>query len=191
MLSPTIRQVAHALLTRPPLLRTRRYFTVRLECVMHAASVHPEPGSNSLKNCISNPAVSGRTQHLFQSFNSLKMSLMTFLVLHKNYCFKVLLNLISRVHFFAFRHCLIFKVQSLFLHALNRTKILTPLKGCSSFISYPLSYVKNFFRAVFAFFQLLRVLRYAPLSLPLTTGCYPSPDIAYILLFTYLYTSEN
>ena len=26
--------------------------TVRLECVMHAASVHPEPGSNSLKNCI-------------------------------------------------------------------------------------------------------------------------------------------
>ena len=53
VLSPTIRQVAHALLTRPPLIRTRRRFTVRLECVMHAASVHPEPGSNSLKNCIS------------------------------------------------------------------------------------------------------------------------------------------
>ena len=49
VLSPTIRQVAHALLTRPPLIRTRRRFTVRLECVMHAASVHPEPGSNSLK----------------------------------------------------------------------------------------------------------------------------------------------
>ena len=30
------------------------HFTVRLECVMHAASVHPEPGSNSLKNCIFN-----------------------------------------------------------------------------------------------------------------------------------------
>ena len=27
--------------------------TVRLECVMHAASVHPEPGSNSQTNCIS------------------------------------------------------------------------------------------------------------------------------------------
>ena len=26
--------------------------SVRLECVMHAASVNPEPGSNSLKNCI-------------------------------------------------------------------------------------------------------------------------------------------
>ena len=53
VLSPNRRQVAHALLTRPPLIRTRRFFTVRLECVMHAASVHPEPGSNSLKNCIS------------------------------------------------------------------------------------------------------------------------------------------
>ena len=28
-------------------------FTVRLECVMHAASVHPEPGSNSRTNSIS------------------------------------------------------------------------------------------------------------------------------------------
>ena len=53
VLSPTVWQVAHALLTRPPLFRPRRDFTVRLECVMHAASVHPEPGSNSLKNCIS------------------------------------------------------------------------------------------------------------------------------------------
>ena len=47
-------QVAHALLTRPPLSRNaflpegvpaRRF--VRLACVKHAASVHPEPGSNS------------------------------------------------------------------------------------------------------------------------------------------------
>ena len=30
-------------------------FTVRLECVMHAASVHPEPGSNSRTNYISSP----------------------------------------------------------------------------------------------------------------------------------------
>ena len=53
LLSPKQRQVAHALLTRPPLIRDRSPVTVRLECVMHAASVHPEPGSNSLKNCIS------------------------------------------------------------------------------------------------------------------------------------------
>ena len=58
LLSPCDRQVAHALLTRPPLSsdsfdrsRIPKSF-VRLACVKHAASVRPEPGSNSLKNCI-------------------------------------------------------------------------------------------------------------------------------------------
>ena len=60
MLSPCVRQVTHALLTRPPLgyqhfhSQQADHFThhdsVRLACVKHAASVHPEPGSNSLKN---------------------------------------------------------------------------------------------------------------------------------------------
>ena len=52
MLFHSQRQVAHALLTRPPLTFNRSklpYQFVRLECVKHAASVHPEPGSNSLK----------------------------------------------------------------------------------------------------------------------------------------------
>ena len=53
-LSPSERQVAHALLTRPPLnlFSLDRSLvpiaSVRLACVRHAASVHPEPGSNSL-----------------------------------------------------------------------------------------------------------------------------------------------
>ena len=54
-----MRQVTHALLTRPPLshqifhseeIRIRCF--VRLACVKHAASVHPEPGSNSLNKCL-------------------------------------------------------------------------------------------------------------------------------------------
>ena len=54
LLSPCMRQVTHALLTRPPL--SHKIFIseknqiecfVRLACVKHAASVHPEPGSNS------------------------------------------------------------------------------------------------------------------------------------------------
>ena len=51
-----MRQVIHALLTRPPLSHFpsenfKRF--VRLACVRHAASVHPEPGSNShVKVCI-------------------------------------------------------------------------------------------------------------------------------------------
>ena len=55
LLSPTGRQVPHALLTRSPLNLTsigRSRFPlspVRLACVRHAASVRPEPGSNSQK----------------------------------------------------------------------------------------------------------------------------------------------
>ena len=40
------RQVAHVLLTRPPLYSPEG-FLVRLACVRHAASVRSEPGSNS------------------------------------------------------------------------------------------------------------------------------------------------
>ena len=44
-------QVAHVLLTRSPLVYHRSGLTARLACVKHAASVRPEPGSNSpLKN---------------------------------------------------------------------------------------------------------------------------------------------
>ena len=52
-----MRQVTHALLTRPPLSHKQlqseeicRKCFVRLAFVKHAASVHPEPGSNSHKN---------------------------------------------------------------------------------------------------------------------------------------------
>ena len=47
------RQVAHVLLTRPPLFQVSSFrrlsplFTARLACVRHVANVHPEPGSNS------------------------------------------------------------------------------------------------------------------------------------------------
>ena len=53
-LSPTQGQVAHALLTRPPLTYSEQAprKSVRLECVMHAASVNPEPGSNSRNHSI-------------------------------------------------------------------------------------------------------------------------------------------
>ena len=49
LLSPTERQVSHALLTRSPLSDNRNHHSVRLACVRHAASVRPEPGSNSQK----------------------------------------------------------------------------------------------------------------------------------------------
>ena len=45
-LSPARGQVAHVLLTRPP-RSTPEGVPVRLACIRHAASVVPEPGSNS------------------------------------------------------------------------------------------------------------------------------------------------
>ena len=62
VLSPCLGQVAHALLTRPPLelnlppRRTSNVIPVRLACVKHAASVRPEPGSNSDVQSFSVPA---------------------------------------------------------------------------------------------------------------------------------------
>src|SRR3979411_386566 len=50
VLSPTLGKVAHVLLTRSPLatsLSCERKALARLACVRHAASVNPEPGSNS------------------------------------------------------------------------------------------------------------------------------------------------
>src|SRR3712207_4026846 len=49
-LSQSQGQVAHVLLTRSPLIPHRSRITVRLACVKHAASVRPEPGSNSPNN---------------------------------------------------------------------------------------------------------------------------------------------
>lgn len=45
-------QVTHVLLTRSPLEYPQAGLSVRLACVKHAASVRPEPGSNSpTKTC--------------------------------------------------------------------------------------------------------------------------------------------
>src|SRR6201999_3948600 len=46
-LSQSRGQVTHVLLTRSPLVYPRKGLTARLACVKHAASVRPEPGSNS------------------------------------------------------------------------------------------------------------------------------------------------
>ena len=48
MLSQSYRQVTYVLLTRPPLTYVPKELrSARLACIRHAASVRPEPGSNS------------------------------------------------------------------------------------------------------------------------------------------------
>ena len=78
LLSPSERQVAHALLTRPPLSLPSLHpkiplqSFVRLACVRHAASVRPEPGSNSLKYPIKTAfRLSQSISELFRSFDTL------------------------------------------------------------------------------------------------------------------------
>src|SRR4029450_9390445 len=52
-LSQSPGQVAHVLLTRSPLTSPPKGLSARLACVKHAASVRPEPGSNSpTKKCV-------------------------------------------------------------------------------------------------------------------------------------------
>src|SRR3954464_7660355 len=46
-LSQSQGQITHVLLTRSPLEYPRKGLSARLACVKHAASVRPEPGSNS------------------------------------------------------------------------------------------------------------------------------------------------
>src|SRR3982751_6572499 len=53
-LSQSPGQVTHVLLTRSPLEYPQRGLSARLACVKHAASVRPEPGSNSPTKLVEN-----------------------------------------------------------------------------------------------------------------------------------------
>ena len=120
LLSPSERQVAHALLTRPPLSlpslhpKDQIRSFVRLACVRHAASVRPEPGSNSLKYCINTAfAVSTYLRALSLIFDTdvsfffhCEICISSF----RNYC-SVRVLLTSKNLGFLFHRCLIFKVH--------------------------------------------------------------------------------
>ena len=77
LLSPGMGQVTHALLTRPPLSQMRFHSEeinlkcfARLACVKHAASVHPEPGSNSYVKVSYLASFSGFLQFFSKLVNS-------------------------------------------------------------------------------------------------------------------------
>ncbi len=129
LLSPSHRQVTHALLTRPPLTWPRRASSVRLECVMHAASVHPEPGSNSL-NIVYIIRPSG--QNTYQS--------------DPLYYFKELLNFFKfkRIFgaLFAFVCCSIFKEHFRFPSRGQLDYYITALLSCQALFD---TFSKKFF----------------------------------------------
>ena len=88
LLSPCTGQVTHALLTRPPLSNCIRHpegirsqLFVRLACVRHAASVHPEPGSNSHIIICPEPNYSSQIALRWHNFVSLSDSLRIMILL--------------------------------------------------------------------------------------------------------------
>ena len=74
------------LLTRSPLSTYRSRLPVRLACVRHAASVHPEPGSNS-------PYSWGSHLFLFNSLSELTILLLNCTLVSKIYLAKSLSRL--------------------------------------------------------------------------------------------------
>ena len=152
LLSPSERQVAHALLTRPPLslpsLHPKnpiRSF-VRLACVRHAASVRPEPGSNSLKYCIKT--------HLCASIYFRAQSLFSILTYHFFFrcIFLQLPKLLCKSTFshqknlgFLFHRCLIFKVLSL--------PVRFPARDSFAILSQHPFFVNPFFQVFLFFFR--------------------------------------
>ena len=127
------RQVAHALLTRPPLSslnasrRINSTNSVRLECVMHAASVHPEPGSNSRKNFISNTL--GRltsSRAIYLSFT---------------FCLSSILNKLWRDQYLHLQCFVLLSCCSIF-----NDRLLPFLADSSTIISQPKPFVNTFFQ---------------------------------------------
>ena len=139
-----MRQVTHALLTRPPLSQRKLHTEVfrfqcfvRLACVKHAASVHPEPGSNS--QIIRFASRSSLT--LWLIFNRSTVCLVFVLNFLKS---KVSFLTLLFWNFQGFKHCSIFCFQGSLLLASSAATRLSyhTLQGLSTtffnFFPFPL-----------------------------------------------------
>ena len=149
LLSPCTRQVTHALLTRPPLSHkiispegNQIKCFVRLACVKHAASVHPEPGSNSHVKKFSCPVINWLNQ-MFIWFTVLR------LFLYRNVRVLLFTTPWNSLNLSRLFHCSVIKVLCFVV-----------VLGDSLFIlSYQVCFVKNFFilSKVFPFEQLVYI----------------------------------
>ena len=95
--------------------------TVRLECVMHAASVHPEPGSNSQTNCISSAVAVRFLSELFilAFFTFLELCSLWFwqiLYSHLLFCFVLLSSVVQLSSFNRAPFCERLSIISLSFH---------------------------------------------------------------------------
>ena len=108
--------------------------SVRLECVMHAASVHPEPGSNSLK-IVSNPI------SRFKSFRVLILS--CFLV----FSHFTLLKGIVEFCMFVLKYYLSYFVLSLVCCSIFKDRLAAALAASLVIIAHRLPFVNTFLKS--------------------------------------------
>ena len=164
-----MRQVTHALLTRPPLSHKRLQTEViclkcfvRLACVKHAASVHPEPGSNSHVKKFSCPVINWLNQ-ISIWFTVLR------LFLYRNVRVLLFTTPWNSLNLSRLFHCSVIKVLCFVV-----------VLGDSLFIiSYQVCFVKNFFH----FFESFSLNRFCPI-------CYLKRDNFDILSCVVLFVNN-
>ena len=167
-----MRQVTHALLTRPPLSHkiispegNQIKCFVRLACVKHAASVHPEPGSNSHVKSFNPARISGFSKSETSSYRNLDSGFTVFKVCFIKSCSFIFrwLELFSYESFKVI-HCSVINVlccfqqlwyiiiiictcQQLFYFVLLRFRSSSLSLVCDSLLIIPNrhSFVNNFF----------------------------------------------
>ena len=133
VLSPCLGQIAHALLTRPPLeyQPSGRNLPInipaRLACVKHAASVRPEPGSNSdvqsLSCLISASEPTRQSQSLFliqQAFHSFESDCFLYSLSSLSVSFSRIVPPLSTFHRRSRQHMGLYHIPSPFVNPIFR-----------------------------------------------------------------------
>ena len=121
---------------------------------MHAASVHPEPGSNSRSVCINTRC----KQVLFPASRTNLFLLRAFAL---SFLYSLLSIVSLRIFEFRISHILSFSMlctSSLFYCSFVKDRC-PPLGDSLYIIPRPSAFVKGFFKSFFDFFQAVRLLR--------------------------------
>ena len=147
-----MRQVTHALLTRPPL--SHKIFIseenqiecfVRLACVKHAASVHPEPGSNShVKKFCPARIKSGFQSETMSWFTVLRLLLYRSVLELFSKSFKVFHCSVINVRCCYFQQLVYFIISSSRCQQLFYFSLLSFFRGNSDILSCLSLFVNNF-----------------------------------------------
>ena len=149
-----MRQVTHALLTRPPLSHKNHHPEeiwfkrfARLACVRHAASVHPEPGSNSRKKFSLGPGKTTRFSYPV------------------TYCFWVDISRCLSLNYSSQKNlqgrCLLFNYQSSWCFAVSQRVSLNIIPSITMSVKTIFYLFFTFFNMIFPVLQIVLSLSFS------------------------------